>query len=244
MTEIKLDKEMSKYFFPEKKNRGRLRITKESLYYTTLPSQAMMVNDILITLYKSRLKNKTILDMSSNIGGNIYSLAKLNVKKIIANEYDTNTYEILIHNCKIILSKKNFDKITFTNKDANDLGKEMKESDIWFIDPPWGGPGYKKYKKLELYYGDTNIIKFISKSTFDTAIIKVPKNYNFFSVKKILNIKNKQGHKYKYYRAPIKINNKILYFYIVITKSDQSINIDKLMSGRIFKHYSYRSRKK
>ena len=61
--------------------------------------------------------------------------------------------------------------------------------DIFFIDPPWGGPDYKSNDNLKLYLSDKElkeIIDLIPKEKF--IVIKIPYNYNYDYIKKNYNL--------------------------------------------------------
>ena len=64
--------------------------------------------------------------------------------------------------------------------------KQLKQ-DVVYLDPPWGGPDYKKAKVLDLYLGEKNIIDICvelmtggeNQSQLATLIVlKLPVNYN------------------------------------------------------------------
>ena len=64
--------------------------------------------------------------------------------------------------------------------------------DIYFFDPPWGGPNYKKEIKIDLYLSNNNIIDIIKKIEKDKLIIlKIPYNYDINKVNKYFNILDK-----------------------------------------------------
>ena len=68
---------------------------------------------------------------------------------------------------------------------------QENECDIFFIDPAWGGPNYKKMKDLELFLGKnslSSIIDSIPKNK--TIVLKLPYNYDLNLLKKYeINIK-------------------------------------------------------
>jgi len=68
--------------------------------------------------------------------------------------------------------------ITLINDDC--LNHIYKNNyDIYFFDPPWGGPNYKKENILDLYLSKINIINIIKKINKNKLIIlKVPYNYD------------------------------------------------------------------
>ncbi len=51
--------------------------------------------------------------------------------------------------------------------------------DVYFIDPPWGGPDYKKQSNVELHLSNYKLEEFILTLPKDKLIVlKLPFNYN------------------------------------------------------------------
>jgi hypothetical protein len=58
------------------------------------------------------------------------------------------------------------------------------QTDILYIDAPWGGPDYKTKKKLDLYLGKERMDLFLKlvlqqKWAPKYVFLKLPRNYNF-----------------------------------------------------------------
>jgi hypothetical protein len=61
--------------------------------------------------------------------------------------------------------------------------ENLSKFDIFFFDPPWGGPDYKKQSNLRLKMDSLDldvIIDYVSqKSTNKLIVFKLPFNYDF-----------------------------------------------------------------
>jgi hypothetical protein len=83
------------------------------------------------------------------------------------------------------------------NGDSTKIIPKLQYCDIIFVDPPWGGSGYKTKVNLELNLGDIKIETFVLRC-FDRTItlcppkviaLKLPKNYNLKFLYDMLNQK-------------------------------------------------------
>jgi predicted RNA methylase len=175
-----------KKIFPEpiNHNYNELQIDTEGLWSITHPKDANIIsktiNDIL------NPSNIKILDMTAGCGGNMISFIQ-NSYNVTGIEINKERYDILKNN----LSK-------YTNLDnyiiiCDDCIKYItNDYDVYFIDPPWGGPDYKKTDMIELYLSNINLKDIILMIPSNKLIVlKLPYNYNidFFKnhvIKKII----------------------------------------------------------
>ena len=105
--------------------------------------------------------------------------------------------------------KNNLDVYNLKNVIVNNcdsveyLFNNYSKYNIYFFDPPWGGPSYKKKENLTLFMGNNSLLKiadFLKENTKDKLLVyKLPFNYNFDEF---------NGYDYKLY----KINK----YYIII----------------------------
>ena len=87
-------------------------------------------------------------------------------------EIDKQRFDILKNNLSsynINVNILNDDCINYLNKDY----------DIFFIDPPWGGPNYKFQENLKLYLSNIELKEIIKKIKNKIIVIKIPYNYNY-----------------------------------------------------------------
>ena len=113
-----------------------------------------------------------ILDMTAGCGGNMISFCE-HFKYAVGVENNITRYTIL---------EKNMLSYNYTNYKlicGDSLQMIDSTFDVFFIDPPWGGPEYKKNEMIELYLSNINlkdIILMIPKNKL--IVLKLPYNYN------------------------------------------------------------------
>ena len=161
--------------FPKTKDMNNLMFDNEGLYSISKPFDA----DQISTIIKEYCKfNDKIIDLTAGLGGNLLSFAK-HFKSVIGVEIDKSRFDLLKNNIKCY----DFKNIEIINDDC--INHLKKEADIYFLDPPWGGPNYKKMKNLELFLGENSlgeIIELLPKNKL--IVLKLPFNYDINLLKK------------------------------------------------------------
>ena len=207
-----LDINKVKYLFPPTKNYNKLMISNEGVYSMTPYKCADVMTKIIYDLFDT--KDLTIVDATSNVGGNTISFSKV-FNKVISIEKNNKTFLILKNNINVY----ELHNITVYNDDCINKIPNIKEDiDIIFIDPPWGGKSYKKFKFLYLSLSDLNIVEVIKKLSEHTKAIalKIPFNFNFIHF-----FKNLDYMKFSLYKIHFK------YYMLVLTKKFKVINSKK-----------------
>ena len=124
---------------------------------------------------KKHTKNMTIMDGTGGLGGNAISFCFV-FKEVNVFEIDKDRFKMLKKN----MENYKFDNFSLYNK--NSLDYIHPKIDIYFFDPPWGGPEYKNVKKLRLKLGNNTLLKIVEnirkirKNTFIS--FKLPFNYD------------------------------------------------------------------
>jgi 16S rRNA G966 N2-methylase RsmD len=186
-----------KKIFPIKDdiNIDNLQFDDVGLYSISLPKDA----DIICNFIKNNIQsinntqNLIIVDGTAGIGGNTISFCN-NFKNVIAFEIDETRFKILNNNLKVY----NLNNVITYNLNSLDLSINiMKNTDVYFFDPPWGGPNYKKHKKLTFKFNDLELnqiiinIKKINKNSYIS--FKLPTNFDLsifdYFKYKVLNLK-------------------------------------------------------
>jgi 16S rRNA G966 N2-methylase RsmD len=113
------------------------------------PHQTIQEIKIFKSLFKSKFP-KEIIDATAHVGVDsitlAYSFPKANITSI---EIDKKTYEALQYNIKNL---KYSNQITALNMSADVYLRNFnKKVDLIYMDPPWGGRGYKPASDLPLY---------------------------------------------------------------------------------------------
>jgi 16S rRNA G966 N2-methylase RsmD len=168
-----------------------------SSLYTT-KNHAQQINNILLE-YSD--KNSIITDSTSGIGGNTFFFCN-DFSFVNAVEKDANVINTLSGNLKEFNNKQ------IIHANYLDVMKNLNQ-DIIFIDPPWGGRGYREQSKVDLYLDNTNIYDIIESLYNNANIIclKAPINYNLKNSKK-WNIKKYSIYKFSYVNFNIIIYKK------------------------------------
>lgn len=160
---------------------AKIEYVNSSFYSTTFWTDAEHISHLISKEVKNNTKKLIITDATSNIGGNTLNFSYI-FNKVNAVEIDKATYNALINNMKVF-GRNN---IIFYNKNYNDIYKDIKQ-DILFIDPPWGGSGYKYYNNLSIILsGGINLhdllLKVISDTNTKIIVMKLPHNFNLSDI--------------------------------------------------------------
>tara|TARA_A100001015_G_scaffold236948_1_gene269363 strand:+ start:3117 stop:3689 length:573 start_codon:yes stop_codon:yes gene_type:complete len=171
------------YPIPRDNNYSILNYDNEGLWSITHPLDADIISK---TILKSNDKTSKIIDLTAGCGGNLLSFGK-HFDNVTGIENNKDRFNILKNNITCYDYKINIINDDCCNYLSNDF-------DIYFIDPPWGGPEYKFNNNLKLYlsnYELKDIIENIPKNKF--IVIKIPYNYNYDYIKKNYNIIEKHN---------------------------------------------------
>lgn len=168
---------------------NKLNCDEEGLWSITHYEEAKIISINILNILNSK-NNISILDMTAGCGGNTLSFCEY-FTKVTGIEYNMERFKILENNMKCY---------NYTNYEIycdDSLNYINNNYDVFFIDPPWGGPEYKKYQNLELSLSNINIFNIIKMIPLNKLVVlKLPFNYNIkelisnFNVKLKLEIKN------------------------------------------------------
>ena len=137
-------------------------------------STTMFLTSELYNLKKSS-KQMIIMDGTGGLGGNSISFC-FAFKKVLIYEINKERFNYL---------KKNISNYKFSNykvSNKNCLQYFSPEIDIYFFDPPWGGPDYKNEKTIRLKLDGKSmldIVKATKKCNSNSFVsFKLPYNYD------------------------------------------------------------------
>ena len=157
-------------------NYDKLNYDDEGLWSITYPNEADIVSSTISNITEDN--NINILDMTAGCGGNTISFCK-HFTNVTAIEYNLDRFNILKNNVKC------YDFNNYTLICGNSLNYINNNYDVFFIDPPWGGPEYKKQSNIELYIMDKKMNDIIDMIPVNKLIVlKLPFNYNFDGLNK------------------------------------------------------------
>lgn len=170
----------------------KVKIDKESVSYISSPIYAEKITNIIINHTKTSKIN--ILDCTAGCGGDTISFLN-KFKKVYSIEKNPIRFTYLMNNIKEYNLTKN--SIIF-NGNFEDIIKNIKDIDVMYIDPPWGGSSYKKQKLVKLKMNNVfldniilNIIDDKSYKQLNYIILKLPNNYDIKSLYELIKTKTK-----------------------------------------------------
>jgi hypothetical protein len=194
-----------KKIFPSKEGveYDNLQMTKEGYYSATPPNDSLQIFKFMRT-YLGTLDDKIITDLTGNVGGDTIAFA-LEFKHVYSIELNPENFTVLQNNVRVF----NLDNVNLYQGDSLEIfpAKEPKvwDTDVLYIDAPWGGKEYKKIPigKLELFLGKTNISNYLfniirGPNKPHWIFLKVPFNYNFDAIEGLVRNRGK-----KYYKQSI-----------------------------------------
>lgn len=172
-------------YVDDKQKANNLKIDKESVHYISVRETASAITSIISQYMRTNWfmvsDDIVMTDITAGVGGNVISFGK-HFKKVNAIEINKDRYEYLKNNIEIY----GLTNIQVYNNDCIDIMNNIEYHDIVFIDPPWGGKNYKKYKNLRLSLSSVPI-EDICKKLFDKKnnictpkliALKLPTNYD------------------------------------------------------------------
>jgi 16S rRNA G966 N2-methylase RsmD len=181
-----------KKVFPEPSNGNYngLKCDEEGLYSITHPKEADLISEAIIEIVGNNIH---IVDMTAGCGGNMISFIKY-FSNVTGIEIDKNRFKLLkenlskyeYNNYELIYgdstSNNNYTNNNYANNNYannNYANNNYANYDVYFIDPPWGGPDYKKQSNVELHLSNYKLEEFILTLPKDKLIVlKLPFNYN------------------------------------------------------------------
>ena len=160
--------------FPET-NYDELQYDKEGLYSITNYKEADIISSIIKNIFETK-KNIQIFDGTGGLGGNTFSFSK-NFKNVTTVEINKERCNMLINN----VENYKLSNVNIINDDSVDyLLKNKSKYDVYFFDPPWGGPEYKKCIEIRFKMGSYNLNDLAKKLDKNKLLIfKLPFNYDF-----------------------------------------------------------------
>ena len=164
--------------FPHKEgiDYSKLKLTVEGSYSITRRRDANRIMDVLHNVFKDT-GNMTITDVTSCIGGDTLNFA-IHFKHVHSIELKDDNFKALTNNVDVY----KFNNVTLYHGDSIQIFNW--NTNVLYIDPPWGGKDYKKHKNLDLVLSNVRLdawieIILLRKNRPQYIILKLPENYNF-----------------------------------------------------------------
>ena len=176
---------------------NNLQMSEESIYSISKPDKAANILKIINKYLRNKGKQTSqcvITDATACVGGDTIHFSKV-FKYVNAFEIKSEHCRMLKHNLKLY-SRDNVNVIC----EDYVKSKHTVQQDIVYIDPPWGGPSYKRKNSVQLKLSNIPIYKIIDAIINDTLMIvlKTPINFDVQSLMKIskCNVQIKSIHIY------------------------------------------------
>ena len=163
----------------------KLKVTEEGSYSITRRRDAERIMYVLKGFLKN-ISNLTITDATSCNGGDTINFA-LSFAHVHAIEINKENFEALTNNVKVY----NLNNVTLHNGDSTKMFNW--NTNILYVDPPWGGKNYRQHEKLDLSLSNVRLdlwlgVILLRKNRPNHIILKLPFNYNFERFNRLINI--------------------------------------------------------
>ena len=159
---------------------SKLKIDDDSVYYISIRDHATKITNIIIyhlSLININPQNAIITDGTAGVGGNTLSFCS-KFKKVYAIEIDELRASYLKNNINVY----GYTNVVIMNDNCLNVFDEISDSNVIFIDPPWGGRNYKKYNKLKLTLSTKSIenicLDVLNNKNIKLVVLKLPFNYD------------------------------------------------------------------
>ncbi|TPX40858.1 hypothetical protein SeMB42_g03829 [Synchytrium endobioticum] len=127
-----------------------------------------------------RCAGKVIVDAMCGVGGNTIQFA-LSCDKVVAIDHDPLKIEMAKHNAS---TYGVLDKIEFITGNVFEVLPTIKQADVVFASPPWGGPTYLQAESMEMEHLPLDMVKLfqLSQAITPNVAFYMPRNLNPYSV--------------------------------------------------------------
>lgn len=195
----------------------RFKTLPSSGYSSLLPYQIPQVKEILSSIFLG--PPNTIVDASAHIGGDTIHFAKTwPLCKIISIDIDDKAVDCLKTNVNAFAP--NPENIEIITADSTVwIEEEKRKADLYYFDPPWGGPGYCSADEVSLFLSEKPIVDIVNlvldQNLSSKVLLKAPRNFAYTEFKK-----NVHGEtRLHYIRKPQK-RGSVAYALILIWKKN------------------------
>ena len=179
---------MEAYFpFKERVVYSDLILTPEGLYSVTKRIDGERLIAFLNGMIPD-IRKQTITDATACVGGDTL-LFSLHFKKVESIEWKRHNMAALQNNVEVFGAGN----VVLHEGDATRVFNW--KTDVLYVDPPWGGPDYRKLENLELFIGSYRLDKWIEEilkrtERPKTVVLKLPRNYNFARLNFLPNVES------------------------------------------------------
>jgi len=162
-----------------------LKTTEEGSYSITRRRDAERIIVILRNIFKN-MSSMTITDATACIGGDTLNFAS-QFSHVHSIEINEQKFDALSINVGVY----GYNNITLYHADA--VNVYNWNTNVLYIDPPWGGKDYRKHKHLDLFLSGKRLDCWLEeilsrKNRPQIIVLKLPANYNFTRLNFLINV--------------------------------------------------------
>ena len=155
---------------------SKLKITDEGSFSITRRRDAVRIINLLKYVFHN-LSNYTITDCTACVGGDTINFSYI-FKKVHSIELKNDNYQALKNNVSV------YDLRNVSLYHGNCIEIFDWQTDILYIDPPWGGRDYRNQSLIDSYLSDVRLDTWLDNILMrpnrpSAIIMKLPSNYNF-----------------------------------------------------------------
>lgn len=169
----------------------KLRMTPEGVYSMTRRPEGQQLLRIL-RAELGDLRKLTITDATGNMGGDTILFGQ-HFDYVHSIELDPENLRALRSNVAAFgLQGK---RVSVHAGDASKLWSRWR-TDVLYVDPPWGGPGYKNARELDLHFGGQRLDVWLRNDVLGrngwrprAIVLKLPRNYAFWRLRDLGHMK-------------------------------------------------------
>lgn len=156
-------------------------------YSSLLPYQIPQVREFLSGIFSE--SPQIIVDASAHIGGDTINFATMWPNtKITAIDIDENAIKCLRFNVAKLTPNPENIEIIHTDCTTWLHSIEAIKADLYYFDPPWGGPKYCSEDEVSLFLSEkpiSDIVNFVlDQNLSPKVILKAPRNFAYQTFKK------------------------------------------------------------
>lgn len=171
---------------------SRLRLTPEGYYSVTKRRDGEKMMAFLEQMIPNHFSLK-ITDTTACVGSDTIRFSQM-FEHVDSIELKNDNMRVLENNLKVY----NCMNVTLHKGDATKIFNW--NTDVLYIDPPWGGPSYYNRDKLEIFISNYRLDIWIEeilkrKKHPSYIILKLPRNYNFARLHYLPNVESYHFYK-------------------------------------------------
>jgi len=171
---------------PNERYIDRFAKVPSSIYSTLMDYQMPQVKAVFLSILGSA---NYIVDATAHIGGDAIHLSQIYpMSRILAIDIDPNAITCLLTNVKALADSSRFDIVLADS--VKYISDNNPKADLYYFDPPWGGPSYMNQRKVYLYLGDVRIVDVVNyvleNGLTNHVVVKVPRNFAYSEFKEHL----------------------------------------------------------